>query len=111
MRSESESSSSANVTERRTEWDAVNWRKANRIVRNLRRRIFRASAEAKHEDTGIVEVSDLLEPCALSGASAVLRRRRVSDDPLLSDNVENCLPKTAKSGIVVDRIHHVRKSL
>jgi len=43
MRSESESSSSANVTERRTDWNTVNWRKANRIVRNLRRRIFRAS--------------------------------------------------------------------
>ena len=37
--------SSANVTKRQTDWNAVNWRKANRIVRNLRRRIFRASAE------------------------------------------------------------------
>ena len=32
-----------------------------------------------------MEVSDLLEPCALSGASTVLRRRRISNDPLLSD--------------------------
>lgn len=43
MRSVSESSSYANVTERRTNWNSVNWRKANRIVRNLRQRIFRAS--------------------------------------------------------------------
>jgi RNA-directed DNA polymerase len=34
-----------NGTERRTEWNSVNWRSANRIVRNLRQRIFRASAE------------------------------------------------------------------
>jgi RNA-directed DNA polymerase len=45
MRSLSESSSYANVTERRTDWNSVNWRKANRIVRNLRQRIFRASTE------------------------------------------------------------------
>lgn len=35
----------ANVTKRQTDWNAINWRKANRIVRNLRRRIFRASTE------------------------------------------------------------------
>lgn len=29
--------------ERQTEWSCVNWRKANRQVRNLRQRIFRAS--------------------------------------------------------------------
>lgn len=35
-------------------------------------------------ETPVGEVSDLLEPCALSGASTVLRRRKVSNDPLLS---------------------------
>ncbi len=35
----------ANVTERTTEWHNVNWRDARRIVRNLRRRIFRATQE------------------------------------------------------------------
>ena len=33
----------ANVTERTTDWHNVNWREANRMVRNLRRRIFRAT--------------------------------------------------------------------
>jgi RNA-directed DNA polymerase len=33
----------ANGPERRTDWDAVNWRKAQRSVRNLRQRIFRAT--------------------------------------------------------------------
>src|SRR5229473_8644092 len=38
-------SSSANGTEKQTDWNAVNWRKANRTVRNLRQRIFRATQE------------------------------------------------------------------
>ena len=33
----------ANGPNRQTDWDCVNWRKTNRIVRNLRQRIFRAS--------------------------------------------------------------------
>jgi len=33
----------ANVTERTTDWQSVNWRKANRVVKNLRQRIFRAT--------------------------------------------------------------------
>jgi RNA-directed DNA polymerase len=36
---------SANGTEKQTDWNAVNWRKANRFVRNLRQRIFRAAHE------------------------------------------------------------------
>jgi RNA-directed DNA polymerase len=38
-------STSANVTERPTDWNGINWKKANRQVRNLRQRIFRASRE------------------------------------------------------------------
>ncbi len=37
--------SSANGTEKQTDWNAINWRKANRTVRNLRQRIFRAAQE------------------------------------------------------------------
>jgi RNA-directed DNA polymerase len=33
----------ANGPERRTDWDTVNWRQAQRLVRNLRQRIFRAT--------------------------------------------------------------------
>jgi len=32
-----------NGPKRQTDWSSVNWRKANRLVRNLRQRIFRAS--------------------------------------------------------------------
>lgn len=35
--------SSANGTKTPTDWNAINWRKANRRVRNLRQRIFRAA--------------------------------------------------------------------
>src|SRR5215468_45048 len=33
----------ANGPTRRTDWDAIDWRKAQRIVRNLRQRIFRTT--------------------------------------------------------------------
>src|SRR5205085_2074027 len=36
---------SANGTETQTNWNAINWRKANRTVRNLRQRLFRATQE------------------------------------------------------------------
>src|SRR5205085_10586027 len=36
-------SGSANGPGRRTDWSSVNWRKAQRLVRNLRQRIFRAT--------------------------------------------------------------------
>lgn len=37
-----------NVTERTTDWLHVNWRKAFRIVRNLRRRIFKATQNGNY---------------------------------------------------------------
>src|SRR2546430_14683639 len=35
----------ANGTEKQTNWNAINWHKTNRTVRNLRHRIFRATQE------------------------------------------------------------------
>src|SRR5947208_14740048 len=35
----------ANGTEVQTDWNAIDWRKTNRTVRNLRQRIFRATQE------------------------------------------------------------------
>lgn len=35
----------ANVTQRTTDWQSVHWRKAYRVVRNLRQRIFKASRQ------------------------------------------------------------------
>jgi RNA-directed DNA polymerase len=39
---------SANGPKRPTDWNAVNWRQANRNVRNLRQRIFRATQANDH---------------------------------------------------------------
>jgi len=39
----------ANGTEKQTDWNAIDWRKANRIVRNLRQRIFRATQEGNQK--------------------------------------------------------------
>jgi len=38
-----QTATTANGPERRTDWDAVDWRRAHRNVRNLRQRIFRAT--------------------------------------------------------------------
>ncbi|MBK1989001.1 group II intron reverse transcriptase/maturase [Sphaerospermopsis aphanizomenoides BCCUSP55] len=37
----------ANVTERTTQWNRVNWRKVNKVVRRLRQRIFKATRSGK----------------------------------------------------------------
>src|SRR2546422_2238610 len=39
----------ANGTEKQTNWNAIDWRKANRTVRNLRHRIFRATQEGNQK--------------------------------------------------------------
>jgi RNA-directed DNA polymerase len=40
-----QATSLANGTEKQTDWNAIDWKKANRTVRNLRHRIFRATQE------------------------------------------------------------------
>jgi hypothetical protein len=50
-----------------TVWDAIDWRRADRNVRNLRHRIFRATQAM----TAYV-VCDLLEPCEVKVSSTVL---------------------------------------
>src|SRR6266511_3090539 len=70
----------ANGPEKRTDWNAVNWRQAQRIVRNLRQRLFRATQAGRLKTC---EVSGLLEPCAVKVARTVLRGRGRSDAPPL----------------------------
>ena len=40
---------SVNEPKRQTDWNAINWRKAVKSVRNLRQRIFRASKKGDHK--------------------------------------------------------------
>ena len=50
--------SRANGLTERHDWTQVDWTKVNRVVKNLRQRIFR---------------SEMLEPCAVKVARTVLR--------------------------------------
>lgn len=56
----------ANVTSSTTNWQAINWRKTNRVVRNLRQRIFRAS------QAGAVKKAKSLQKLLLRSYSNVL---------------------------------------
>src|SRR5215211_7155099 len=67
---------SANGTEGRTanaDWNATDWRKVERSVSNLRRRIFRASKEGDHR-----EVRSLQKLMLRSYANALSSVRRVT---------------------------------
>ena len=65
----------ANVTQRTTDWHEVNWRKANRIVRGLRRRIFKATAEGDWH-----KVRNLQRMMLRCYSNALLSTRRATQD-------------------------------
>src|SRR5215471_14052196 len=44
-----QAASLANGTKRQTDWNTIDWRKANQTVRNLRHRIFRATQEGNQK--------------------------------------------------------------
>src|SRR5258708_18328948 len=64
---------SANVTQRRTDWNAIDWKRANRQVRNLRQRIFRASQEGN-----LKKVRSLQRLMLRSYSNKLLSVRRVT---------------------------------
>ena len=63
----------ANRTDRPTDWNSVNWRKANRQVRNLRQRIFRATQSGDWD-----KVQSLQRLMLRSYANTLLSVRRVT---------------------------------
>src|SRR5437764_4465845 len=63
----------ANGTERHTEWATVNWRQADRAVRNLRQRIFRATQEGD-----LKKVRSLQKLMLRSHANTLMSVRRVT---------------------------------
>jgi RNA-directed DNA polymerase len=64
---------SVNGTEGQTGWNAVNWRRTNRHVRNLRQRIFRASQEGN-----LKKVRSLQKLMLRSRSNALVSVRRVT---------------------------------
>ncbi len=63
----------ANRTEGHTDWNSVNWREANRSVRNLRQRIFRATREGDWD-----KVQSLQRLMLRSRANTLTSVRRVT---------------------------------
>ncbi len=64
---------SANVTEKLTDWNSVDWKQTNRQVRNLRQRIFRASRAGN-----LKKVRSLQRLMLRSYANTLLSVRRVT---------------------------------
>src|SRR5438874_2688655 len=63
----------ANGPERRTDWDTVDWRKAQRLVRGLRQRIFRAAQAGDHR-----KVRSLQKLMLRSRSNILMSVRRVT---------------------------------
>jgi RNA-directed DNA polymerase len=95
---------SANGTEKQTDWNAVNWRKANRSVRNLRQRIFRASQEGN-----LKKVRSLQKLMLRSYSNRLVSVRRVTqlNAGKNTPGVDKLVIKTpAARGRMVDSLAH-----
>jgi RNA-directed DNA polymerase len=97
-------SCSANVTEGRTatDWNAVDWRRAQKAVSKLRRRIFRASKEGD-----LRKVRSLQKLMLRSRANTLLSVRRVTQINVGKDTpgVDMLVVKTPKArGELVDQM-------
>src|SRR5258708_29664075 len=92
----------ANVTERQTDWTAIDWKRANRQVRNLRQRIFRASQEGN-----LKKVRSLQRLMLRSYSNALLSVRRVTQINKGKDTagIDKIIVKTpAARGELVDEL-------
>ena len=95
---------SANGTEKQTDWNAINWRKANRTVRNLRQRIFRATQEDNHK-----KVRSLQKLMLKSYSNRLVSVRRVAqiNAGKHTPGVDKLVIKTpAARGRMVDTLAH-----
>jgi len=94
--------SSVNSTVSQTDWQGVNWRKAHRLVRNLRHRIFRA-AKANDWD----KVQSLQRLMLRSYANTLLSVRQITqlNDGKRTAGVDQMVALTpATRGTLVDRL-------
>lgn len=92
----------ANVTIRTTDWHNVNWRKAYRIVRGLRRRIFKATSEGNWR-----KVRNLQRLMLRSYSNVLLAVRKATqgNKGRKTAGVDKVLVKTPqKRGLMVDSL-------
>ena len=94
----------ANGTEKQTDWNAINWRKANRTVHNLRHRIFRAAQEGN-----LKRVRSLQKLMLKSYSNRLVSVRRVAqiNAGKHTPGVDKLVIKTpAARGRMVDMLAH-----
>jgi RNA-directed DNA polymerase len=94
----------ANGTEKQTDWNAINWRKVNRTVRNLRQRIFRATQEGN-----LKKVRSLQKLMLKSYSNRLVSVRRVAqiNAGKNTPGVDKLVIKTpAARGRMVDTLAH-----
>src|SRR5438270_2723633 len=94
----------ANGTEKQTNWNAIDWRKANRTVRNLRQRIFRAAQEGN-----LNKVRSLQKLMLKSYSNRLVSVRRVAqvNAGKNTPGVDKLVIKTpAARGRMVDALAH-----
>jgi len=94
----------ANGTEKQTNWNAIEWRKANRTVRNLRHRIFRATQEGNQK-----KVRSLQKLMLKSYSNRLVSVRRVAqiNAGKHTPGVDKLVIKTpAARGRMVDALAH-----
>ncbi len=91
-----------NGTQRTTDWQSVNWRKANRIVKNLRQRIFRAT---RCEDWKRVRNLQRLLLKSYSNVLIAVRRVTQINAGKNTPGIDKMLVKTGTAkGRLVDRL-------
>src|SRR6266566_406706 len=96
--------SEASGTETQANWNAINWRKANRTVRNLRQRIFRATQEGN-----LNKVRSLQKLMLKSYSNRLVSVRRVAqvNAGKNTPGVDKLVIKTpAARGKMVDALAH-----
>jgi RNA-directed DNA polymerase len=97
-----QTSGNVNGPERPTDWDSVNWRKAERLVRHLRQRIFRATQANDHK-----RVRSLQKLMLRSYSNTLLSVRRVTqvNAGKNTPGVDQLIVKTPKArGELVDQL-------
>ncbi len=94
----------ANRAKEPTEWNAIDWQRAHRVVRNLRQRIFRASAEGDHAK--VKSLQKLMLRCRSNTLLAVRRVTQVNAGKNTA-GVDQVIVKTPHArGQLVDTLGH-----
>ncbi|NET39674.1 MAG: group II intron reverse transcriptase/maturase [Cyanothece sp. SIO1E1] len=92
----------ANGTQGHTDWHSLNWRKTNRIVRNLRQRIFRATTEGNLKK--VRSLQKLMLRCYSNRLQSV-RRVTLQNRGRYTPGVDQVVIKTPEArGKLVDQL-------